>query len=127
MKVTVMTDAKVKKMIDRIQRASIAVKSDGLRMVIAQSLWDENKAEGQGEVDKGDSEVKGTAQRAEIDYLLAKPRLAEAPDAEYSTVVQCTSQDRSPTGSAQWLTLPIPSTVDATVRMRTRERGSAGT
>ena len=40
-----MTDAKVKEMIDRIQRAGNAVTSDGLRMVIAQSLGDENEAE----------------------------------------------------------------------------------
>ena len=63
MKVTVMTDAKVKEMIDRIQRAGITVTSDRLRIVIAQSLGDENKAkgEGQGGADKGDSEGKGTA------------------------------------------------------------------
>ena len=46
MKVTAMTDAKVKEMIDRIQNASITVTSDGLRMVIVQSLGDENEAEG---------------------------------------------------------------------------------
>ena len=51
--------------------------------MIAQSLGDKNKAKGE----------------AEIDYLLAKPRLAEAPDDDYSTVVQCTGQDRFPTGS----------------------------
>ena len=101
MKVTAMTDAKVKEMIDRIQRAGIGVTSDGLRMVIAQSLGDKNEAEGmgQGGADKGDSKGEGAAQRAVIDYLLAKPRLAEAPDEDSSTVVQCTGQDRSPTGS----------------------------
>ena len=76
-----MTDAKVKEMIGRIQRAGITVTSDKLRMVIAQSLGDKNEAEGmgQGGADKGDLEGKGAAQRAEIDYLLAEPRLAEAP------------------------------------------------
>ena len=44
MKVTAMTDAKLKEMIARIQKAGIAVTSDGLRMVIAKSLGDENKA-----------------------------------------------------------------------------------
>jgi hypothetical protein len=101
MKVTVMTDAKLKEMIASIQRAGTAVTSDGLRMVIDKSLGDENKAEGmgQGGADEGDSEGEGAAQRAKIDYLLAKPRLAEAPDEDSSTVLQCTGQDRSPTGS----------------------------
>jgi hypothetical protein len=100
MKVTVMTDAKLKEMIASIQRASTTVTSDGLRMVIDKSLGDENEAEGmgQGGADEGDSEGKGAAQRAKIDYLLAEPRLAEAPDDNSSTVVQCTGQDCSPTG-----------------------------
>ena len=100
MKVIAMTDAKVKEMIARIQRASIAVTSEELRMVIAKSLGEENEAEGvgQGGADEGDSEGKGAAQWAEIDYLLAEPRLAEAPDYDSSTVVQCTGQDCSPTG-----------------------------
>ena len=69
-------------------------------MVIAKSLGDENEAEGvgQGGADEGDSGGEGGAQRAEIDYLLAKPRLAEAPDDDSSTVVQCTGQDHSPKG-----------------------------
>ena len=46
MKVTAMTDTKVKEMIDRIQNASITVTSNGLRTVIVQSLGDENEAEG---------------------------------------------------------------------------------
>ena len=48
--------------------------------------------------DEGDSQGEGAAQRAEIDYLLAEPRLAEAPDYDSSTVVQCTGQDCSPMG-----------------------------
>ena len=63
MKVTVMTNAKVKERIDRIQRAGIAVTGDGLRMAIAQNLGDQNEAEGE----------------ADNDYLPAEPRLAEAP------------------------------------------------
>ena len=57
----------------RIQRAGIAVTSNGLRMVIAKSLGDKNEAEGvgQGEADEGDSEGEGVAQRAKIYYLLA--------------------------------------------------------
>ena len=106
MKVTAMTDAKVKEIIDRIHRAGIAVTSDGLRMIIAQSLGDKNKAEGQGGADKGDSEGEGAAQRAEIDYLLAEPRLAEAPNDDSSAVVQCTRQDRSPTGSCTMVNPP---------------------
>ena len=46
MKVTAMTDAKLKEMITSIQRAGSAVTSDGLRMVITKSLGDE--AEGVG-------------------------------------------------------------------------------
>ena len=100
MKVTEMTDVELKEMITRIQKAGIAVTSEGLRMVIAKSLRDENEAEGvgQGRADKGDSEGESAARRAEIDYLLAEPRLAEAPDNDSSTVVQCTGQDRSPMG-----------------------------
>ena len=61
MKVTAMTDAKVREMIAGIQRAGIAVTSDGLRKVIAKSLEDKNEAEGegQGRADKGDSEGQG--------------------------------------------------------------------
>ena len=58
-----MTDTKLKEMIANIQTAGTAVTGDGLRMVIAQSLGEENKAEGE----------------ADNDYLPAKPRLAEAP------------------------------------------------
>ena len=78
MKVTTMTDAKLKEMIANIQRAGIVVTSDGLRMVIAKSLRDENEAKGRGQggADEGDSEGEGAAQRAESNYLLAKPRLA---------------------------------------------------
>ena len=81
MKVTVMTDAKLKEVIARIQRAGILVTSDELRMVIAKSLGDENEAEGmgQGGADEGGSEGEGEAQRAEIDCLLDEPRRAEAP------------------------------------------------
>ena len=95
-----MTNGKVRELIVRIQGAGIVVTSDGLRMVIAKSLWDENEAEGvgQGGADKGDSEGKGAAQQAEIDYLLAEPRLAKAPDNDSSTVVQSTGQDRYPRG-----------------------------
>ena len=80
MKVTEMTDVMVREMIARIQKAGIAVTSDGLRMVIAKSLKDENKAAGvgRGRADKGDSEGEGAAQRDENDYLLAEPRLVEA-------------------------------------------------
>ena len=46
MKVTEMTDVKVKEMIARIQKTGIAVTSNRLRMVIAKSLEDKNKAEG---------------------------------------------------------------------------------
>ena len=103
MKVTVMTDAKLKELIARIQRAGIAVTSDELRMVIGKSLEDESKAEGvgQGGADEGDSEGEGEAQRAEIDYLPAESGREEAPDDDSSTVVQCTNQDRSPTGRHQ--------------------------
>ena len=66
-------------MIARIQRAGIAVTSDGLRMVIAKSLEDENEVGGRGGADKDDSEGEGAAQRGKNDYLLAEPRLVEAP------------------------------------------------
>ena len=61
MKVTTMTDAKLKEMIANIQMAGIVLTSDGLRMVIAKSLGDKNKGVGQGGVDEGDSE--GESQR----------------------------------------------------------------
>jgi hypothetical protein len=98
MKVTVMTDAKLKEMIASIQRAGTAVISDGLRMVIDKSLRDENEAEGmrQGGADEGNSEGEGAAQQAKINYLLAEPRLAEALDNDSSAVVQSTGQDCSP-------------------------------
>ena len=101
MKRTATTDAKVKEMINRIPRAGIAVTSDGLRTVITQSLGDKNEAEGVGQdgADRGNSKGEGAAQRAVIDYLLAKPRLAEALDNDTSRVVQCTGQECSPTGS----------------------------
>jgi hypothetical protein len=78
MKVTEMTDGKVKEMIARIQRAGIAVTSDGLRMAIAKSLEDENEAEGKGRggADEDDAEGEGAAQWGENDYLLAEPRQA---------------------------------------------------
>ena len=43
MKVTEMTDVMVREMITRIQKAGIVVMSDGLQMVIAKSLKDENE------------------------------------------------------------------------------------
>jgi hypothetical protein len=52
-------------------------------MALGQSIGDEAVAEGE----------------ADNDYLLAKPRPAEAPDYDYSTVVQCTGQDCSPIDS----------------------------
>ena len=78
MKVMEMTDGKVKEMIARIQRAGIAVTSDGLRMAIAKSLEGENEAEGKGRggADEDDAEAEGAAQWGENDYLLAEPRLA---------------------------------------------------
>ena len=81
MKVTEMVDVMVTEMITRIQKAGIAVTSDGLMMVIAKSLEDENEAEGvgRGGADKGDSEGEGAAQWDKNDYLLAEPRLVEAP------------------------------------------------
>ena len=108
MKATEMMDAKVKEMIARIQRAGIAVTSDGLRMVIGKSLGDKNKAEGvgQGRAHEGDSEGESAAQWAEIDYPLAKPRLVEAPNNDSSTVVQSTGQDRSPTGPCTMVNPP---------------------
>ena len=125
MKVTEMTDVKVKEMITRIQKAGDTLTSDRLRMVIAKShenggdrkgerggRQDQDKAEGveQGGADKGNSEGEGAVQWDENDYLLAKPRLVEADDSDYSTVVQRTGQARSPTGPSQKITLPIPST-----------------
>ena len=64
MKVTEMTDVMVREMIARIQNAGIAVTSDGLRMVIAKSLKDENEAEGRGEVEQTRATPRARAQHS---------------------------------------------------------------
>ena len=81
MKVTVMTDAKLKEMIASIQRAGIAVTSDGLRMVNAKSLGDENEAEGvgQGEAAEGDSEAGARLSGPRLTTCWPKPGRQRPP------------------------------------------------
>ena len=87
MKVTKMTDDKVQKMIARIQEVGDTKTSDHLRTMITEIQ--EGGGEGRGDMYK----YEGEGRQDRHYYLLADPRVIEAPD--FSTVVPHTGSDRS--------------------------------